>query len=119
MSFEDHLPDAFSERAPHTGNLEAVREPRMHKIVFGQRVDLRLILKPSEGVRKYNPIIILFEGTAVRLGGSRLLAKAVGGEKGFPVHVLDEISNEFLSDRQASSNKFHDFKLNPIYTCYF
>lgn len=50
MSLQNHFSDAFAQRTADTGNLQAMRQACVDEVVFRERMNLCLVLKPSERV---------------------------------------------------------------------
>src|SRR5690606_24598979 len=58
--------------------------------MFRKRMNLRFILQFAEWMRKYNPVVILFERTARGLGGKGLfLTVALRGKESGPIHECE------------------------------
>ena len=58
----------------------------MYKIMLGQRMDLRFVLKPAKRMRKNDTIIILFKSAARLFAGGGRMADALRGKKLNPIH---------------------------------
>ena len=69
MTLQDYFARTFAQRAARARNFKAVGEAGMDKVMLGEGMDLGLVLQPSKGMGKNDPIVILLEGTSRRLSG--------------------------------------------------
>ena len=65
MTIHNRAADHRTQRAPHTGGLQTMRQTRTNIIALRQRKHLRLILEPTERRGKDNAVVILLKAASV------------------------------------------------------
>ena len=109
MSLQNNLANPFTQRPAYTRHFKAVRKTGVNKVVFRQRMYLRLILQSPERLREDDAIVILFE-RAPR-GSTRIiyaLTATGAAQQGAPRHGWCGLTHSIFLNRlwieHASTN---------------
>ena len=86
---QDESADVVAQAAPHTADLEAMRQPVVHEDAARQGKDLRLVLQTPEGGRENQAVVVALEfRTVVALLSSAFQSQALAAQKLCPIHIL-------------------------------
>src|SRR5690606_25677689 len=99
-----------AQRSPHTGYLQAMGKPVVHKYAAGQRKNLCFVLKSAERGRKDQPVVVTLKfGTRIMLVTmyTGFITPSFGGKQLLPIHCLHNFAKVAHSPKAPSRQRKH------------